>query len=30
MNTFFQKRNNNEDHLYSQIRDCPERAEIKK
>lgn len=30
MNLFFQKRKNNEDQLYSQIRDCPERAEIKK
>jgi len=30
MNSFFQKRKNNEDQLYSQIRDCSERAEIKK
>ena len=30
MNTFFQRRNNNEDPLYSQIRDCPERSETKK
>ena len=30
MNSFFQKSKNNEDQLYSQIRDCSERAEIKK
>jgi len=30
MNTFFQKRKNNEDPLYSQIRDCQERSETKK
>lgn len=30
MNSFFQKSKNNEDPLYSQIRDCPERSETKK
>lgn len=30
MNSFFQKSKDNEDWLYSQIRDCSERAEIKK
>jgi hypothetical protein len=30
MNSFFQKSKNNEDPLYSQIRDCPKRSETKK
>ena len=30
MNSFFQKSNNNEDCLYSQIRDCSKRADAKK